>query len=87
MSGPVVICLDVQTPVDRALLRCWLHTDYYKEKREANYRHLRRKIIVEEFFRGTDAHRREATRYSAGSAVRGSYRWTRTGFAIIPERI
>ena len=50
MSGPVVICLDAQTPVDRALLRRWLHTDYYKEKREANYRHLRPKIIVEEYF-------------------------------------
>ena len=50
MSGQVVICVDPDTRVDRALLKRWLKTDYYRRTREANYRHLARKVIVEEFF-------------------------------------
>lgn len=50
LSGPVLICLDSCTVVDRALLKSWLRVDYYREKREANYRFLRRKIIIEEYF-------------------------------------
>ena len=50
MSGRVVICTDPRTPVDHAQLKRWLRTDYYKRTREANYKNLARKIIVEEFF-------------------------------------
>lgn len=50
LSGPVLICLDPDTPVDRALLKQWLRLDYYRISREANYRFLEPKIIVEEFF-------------------------------------
>ena len=50
MSGPVLLCIDQETPIDRSLLRRWLSSDYYRSSREANYRFLERKIIVEEFF-------------------------------------
>lgn len=50
MSGPVLICLDHQTPIDRAMLHRWLNTDYYRKSREANYRYLQPKVIIEEFF-------------------------------------
>ena len=36
--------------VDRGLLHAWLNTERYSSTREANYRYLRPKIIVEEFF-------------------------------------
>ena len=50
MSGPVLICVDAETPIDRSLLKGWLRSDYYRSSREGNYRFLERKIIVEEFF-------------------------------------
>ena len=50
MSGPVLICVDRDTPVDRGLLKHWLRQDYYRQSREENYRFLQPKIIVEEFF-------------------------------------
>ena len=50
MSGPVLICLDGDTPIDRELLKHWLRTSYYRQSREGNYRFLKPKIIVEEFF-------------------------------------
>ena len=52
MSGPVLLCTDAAMPIDRSLLRRWLRSDYYRRSREANYRFLERKIIVEEFFCG-----------------------------------
>ncbi len=48
--GRVLICTDRDDPPDRETLRQWLDIDYYRETREQNYRHLRPKIIVEEFF-------------------------------------
>ena len=52
MSGPVILYADLNTSIDRSLLRRWLRSDYYRNSREANYRFLERKIIVEEFFPG-----------------------------------
>ena len=50
MSGPVLMCIDRETPIDRGLLKAWLRSDYYRRSREANYKFLEHKIIVEEFF-------------------------------------
>ena len=50
MSGRVLICTDPDEPVDRDKLKRWLRTDYYRMTREANYRNLEWKVIVEEFF-------------------------------------
>ena len=49
-SGQVLVCPDASTTLDRAELEKWFEIDYYKSKREPNYRHLAPKIIVEEFF-------------------------------------
>ena len=50
MSGMVLVCADRSINVDRDLLKEWLQKSYYKQSREANYRYLKPKIIVEEFF-------------------------------------
>lgn len=50
LSGPVIICTDLDRPINRSLLHQWLSTDYYRSSREVNYKFLRPKIIVEEFF-------------------------------------
>lgn len=50
MSGRVQICTDPGDRLDREEMKRWLRTDYYRRTREANYRNLRRKVIVEEFF-------------------------------------
>ena len=52
MSGPVLLCVDSHTGVELNLLRKWLRSNYYRSSREANYRFLEPKIIVEEFFPG-----------------------------------
>ena len=49
-SGQALICADSREPPDLSVLWRWFHIDYYFEKREHNYRFLRPKIIVEEFF-------------------------------------
>ena len=49
-SGQVLVCPDASTPLDRAGLEKWFEIDYYKSKREQNYRYLLPKILVEEFF-------------------------------------
>ena len=49
-SGPVIICTDASSSLDRANLLKWFDIDYYRLKREPNYRHLRPKVMVEEFF-------------------------------------
>jgi hypothetical protein len=54
LSGPVSFHTEPDEPVDRALLRKWLNTERYRGTREANYRHLQPKIIVEEFFSEDD---------------------------------
>ena len=46
---------------DRETLRRWLALDFYREGREWNYRHLRQKIMVEEFF--TEDGRHQAPEY------------------------
>ena len=50
MSGLVLMCADRETPIDHGLLKRWLRSDYYWSSREANYKFLEHKIIVEEFF-------------------------------------
>ena len=50
MSGPVLFCRSSADSLDRSLMKKWLRADYYRGSRESNYRYLRRKIIVEEFF-------------------------------------
>ena len=49
-SGQVLILHGPTEPVDRERLKSWLHRDYYRLTREQNYKYLRHKIIVEEFF-------------------------------------
>ena len=49
MSGRILICAN-EGKVDTALVEKWLREDYYRISREANYRFLQHKIIVEEFF-------------------------------------
>ncbi len=51
LSGSVIFHTDPDRPPDRDLLLKWLDTHYYgkRQSREGNYRHLRPKIIVEEF--------------------------------------
>ena len=50
LSGSALMQITHTDPPDRTLLKKWLNTDYYKLSREQNYRYLRPKIIVEEFF-------------------------------------
>lgn len=50
MSGPVLICVNRDTVIDRDILKRWMNKNYYRQSREANYRFLRPKIIIEEFF-------------------------------------
>ena len=49
-SGQALICLDTSTPLDWARMEKWFDINYYRSKREQNYRYLTPKIIVEEFF-------------------------------------
>lgn len=46
LSGRVMLRLAGE-PVDREILRQWLRTDYYAKSRQANYRGLAPKIIIE----------------------------------------
>ena len=50
MSGEVILLRTKDESVDRAVLKRWLRTDYYRVSREPNYRYLEPKVIVEEFF-------------------------------------
>lgn len=50
MSGPVIVCLDETCTVDRSAIINWLTQDYYRVSREGNYRYLKRKVIIEEYF-------------------------------------
>ncbi|MYH36174.1 MAG: hypothetical protein F4160_05170 [Rhodospirillaceae bacterium] len=49
-SGQALVCSDASTYIDLSELKKWFDIDYYKSKREQNYRFLQPKIIVEEFF-------------------------------------
>ena len=49
-SGPILICTDPSVPLDRTKLYDWFGINRYILKREQNYRFLRPKIIVEEYF-------------------------------------
>lgn len=53
-TGRLRICHAAGDVPSRATLRAWLATDNYDEGREPNYRHLRQKIIVEEFLSQDD---------------------------------
>ena len=50
LSGPVLFHTDPDETIDRDLLYAWLNRERYSSTREANYRYLQPKIIVEEFF-------------------------------------
>ena len=50
LSGQVILVRDQSEGFDRALVKRWLRTDYYRVSRESNYRYLEPKILVEEFF-------------------------------------
>ena len=50
MSGEVLFYVDNHARLDAKLMTRWLRTSFYKLSREANYRFLKPKIIVEEFF-------------------------------------
>ena len=50
LSGHVAVHVESNQPVDRERLKQWLDLDYYKSSREQNYKGLRPKVIVEEFF-------------------------------------
>ena len=50
LSGRVAVHVEPDQVVDRESLKQWLDLDYYKSSREQNYKGLRPKIIVEEFF-------------------------------------
>ena len=49
LNGRVIFCTDPDESIDRKRIRSWLRADHYSKTREANYRHLCPKIIVEEF--------------------------------------
>jgi TupA-like ATPgrasp len=53
MSGEVILRRG-GSPVDLDTLRRWFRSNYYETSREANYRHLRRRVIVEPFIFGRD---------------------------------
>ena len=48
--GSVLFITDPKEIVDRDMLKGWFNLDYYKSSREQNYKFLRPKVIVEEFF-------------------------------------
>lgn len=50
LSGRVSTYSTPEQEVNRGQLKVWLGTNYYLKQREQNYRYLRPKIIVEEFF-------------------------------------
>ncbi len=50
LSGPSLFHTDPDEVIDRDVLRTWLNKGHYRGTREANYRYLQPKIIVEEFF-------------------------------------
>ena len=49
MSGEAIIMAGDRVRIDRVTLKRWLRENYFRRSREANYRFLRPKIIVEEF--------------------------------------
>ena len=50
MSGNVFILRGANALVDAEVLKTWLRISYYRRSREANYRYLTPKIIVEDYF-------------------------------------
>lgn len=52
-ASGMVAFVDETGAVDRARLKKWLRVDYYAHTREANYRNLKPKIIVEPYVFGT----------------------------------
>ncbi|MDE0347734.1 MAG: ATP-grasp fold amidoligase family protein [Boseongicola sp.] len=50
LSGPVLFHTDPGKAIDRDQLYAWIKRERYSSTREANYRGLRPKVIVEEFF-------------------------------------
>lgn len=49
LSGPVLFHTGPNWAIDRDLLCGWLEKERYSSTKEGNYRHLRPKVIVEEF--------------------------------------
>jgi hypothetical protein len=54
MSGEVIMRRG-GSPVDLETLRRWFHSNYYDTTREANYRYLRRRVIVEPYIFGRES--------------------------------
>ena len=50
LSGCVEICTMSRQCPNKDVMRQWFHMNHYDKKREQNYRHLRPKIIVEDYF-------------------------------------
>jgi hypothetical protein len=50
-SGPIVLRAGGEG-IDRQSIKSWFHINYYREEREANYRFLKPKVIVEPFIFG-----------------------------------
>ena len=48
--GPVAFMMNESQSIDHEELKTWFDIDYYQDSREQNYKFLRPKIIVEEFF-------------------------------------
>jgi hypothetical protein len=53
MSGEVILRRN-SSAIDYEMVRRWFDTSYYSSSREANYRYLRRRVIVEPFIFGRD---------------------------------
>ncbi len=55
LAGEVLFCLKDDSELDRERMKRWLRTNLYREHREQNYRWLRPRILVEEYFGAADS--------------------------------
>ena len=86
-SGNVIFITDLEVPLERDLLRSWFTIDYYKQTREQNYRFLRPKIIVEEFFSedGVTPPKDFKVFCFGGGGFPKLFKWTQTDIFAIQE--
>lgn len=49
LSGPARICYSTEAFPHTTLLKNWMEASHYRRSREQNYKHLKPKIIIEEF--------------------------------------
>lgn len=50
LSGPAMFMTDPKQSLNRELLKSWFEIDHYENSREQNYKYLRPKVLIEEFF-------------------------------------